>query len=138
MYRSSGEVVSRIIDEICACRLPGGNTLISDYRDHTVCEVTPQNEVVWSHKGLKGPLEAQRLANGHTLIASHAMRTVHEVTSQGVVVLRLKLPGECWSACRLANGDTVVGGVNFLICFDAGGKQRWHKTTKVVTCVRSY
>ena len=70
---------------------------------------------------------------------SHSQRAVHEVTPKGRAVLKIKLPSSGWSGCRLPNGDTLVGGGNYLICYDSKGKERWRqKGVKTVTSVRFY
>jgi hypothetical protein len=69
-----------------ADRLPNGNTLITDSRNHRVLEVDPAGREVWSFTGLALPYEADRLSNGNTLIADNNHRRVIEVDSSGQIV----------------------------------------------------
>lgn len=52
-------------------RLINGNTLISDFKDRQVVEVSPSKEIVWAWGDpVLMPKFAQRLENGHTLITA--------------------------------------------------------------------
>ena len=75
-----------------ADRLDNGNTLIADYRNHRVIEVTPGKNVFWQYgtgshdepgsgpNELNNPTDAERLPNGNTLIADNSNHRVIEIT----------------------------------------------------------
>ena len=69
-------------------RLPNGNTLITDSKNHRVIEVTPKKEIVWTYQMEKhGHLyEADRLPNGNTLISVQQRFQVIEVDQGGNLV----------------------------------------------------
>ena len=74
-----------------ADRLDNGNTLITDYRNHRVIEVTSDKNIVWQYgtgkseeygsgvNELHNPTDAERLSNGNTLIADYLNDRVIDV-----------------------------------------------------------
>jgi hypothetical protein len=71
-----------------ADRLPNGNTLITDSRNHRVVEVTPEGEVVWEVYTPWLPYDAERIgtgdeSNGPTIAEQNASGTVALSGSEG-------------------------------------------------------
>lgn len=65
-------------------RLTNDNTLISDFEDRQVVEVSPSKEIVWTWSDpVLMPRFAQRLENGHTLI------TASDNTGDNTIVLEV-------------------------------------------------
>ena len=56
-----------------ANRLPNGNTLITDSRNHRVVEVTPAGEIVWEAYVPWAPFSAERVAVGNDGVRSPTM-----------------------------------------------------------------
>ncbi|MFB6296561.1 MAG: aryl-sulfate sulfotransferase [Halobacteriales archaeon] len=56
-----------------ANRLPNGNTLITDSRNHRVLEVTPTGRIVWETFAPWGPFSAERVVRGNDGVRSPAM-----------------------------------------------------------------
>jgi len=56
-----------------ANRLPNGNTLITDSRNHRVIEVTPTGDIVWEGYAPWGPFSAERVAVGNDGVRSPTM-----------------------------------------------------------------
>jgi hypothetical protein len=48
-----------------ADRLPNGNTLVVDTRNHRVVEVTPEGEIVWEYYAPWMPFDVERPVHGH-------------------------------------------------------------------------
>ena len=76
-------------------RLLNNNTLITEFGNHTVVEVTPAGEIVWQYgdgtagsgaNQLNCPVDAERLDNGNTLITDRNNHRVIEVNSTGDIV----------------------------------------------------
>jgi len=110
-----------------AKRLSNGNTLITEFGNHRVLEVTPAGDIVWHYgtEGLAGsgpdeldsPVDAERLENGNTLITDSKNHRVIEVDSNknivwqygngtpGAGINQLNYPMD---AERLENGNTLI------------------------------
>ena len=78
-----------------AKRISGGNTLITEYGNHTIIEVTPGGAIVWQYgTGTQGsgpdeldcPVDAERLSSGYTLITDYNNHRVIEVSHSGTIV----------------------------------------------------
>lgn len=103
--------------------LANGNLLVTDVREHTVREITPQGQEVWRYGTprkfgrdenlLFAPEYAERLANGNTLIADTGNSRILEVAADLRIVwslasgtgLRVIRPTK---ASRLSNGNTLI------------------------------
>ena len=106
-------------------RLSNNNTLITEYGNHTVIEVTPLTKEIIYGNGTFGsganqlncPIDAERLSDGKTLITDSKNHRVIEVDSNknivwqygngtlGAGINQLKYPMD---AERLANGNTLI------------------------------
>ncbi len=63
-----------------ANRLPNGNTLITDSRNHRIIEVTPKGRIVWEAYVPWGPFSAERVAHGNDGVRSP---TMHDLGYRG-------------------------------------------------------
>lgn len=104
-------------------QLGNGHLLISDLRQHTVSEYTPEGQEVWRYGSprrygrdenrLFAPEYAERLSNGHVLIADTGNSRVLEIALDGRIVwslisatgLTLQRPSRCR---RLSDGHTLI------------------------------
>jgi hypothetical protein len=92
---------------------PEGNTLITDYLNHRIIEVDPDNNIVWEVTDLDYPIDAERLENGNTLFVEfgeyQANGRVTEVDGNGNEVWKydtaLNWP---WDVERLEDGNTLI------------------------------
>ena len=110
-----------------AKRLFDGNTLIAEFGNHRVIEVTPTGDMEWHYgtEGLAGsgpgeldcPVDAERLASGNTLITDSKNHRVIEVDTGGNIVWQYGngTPGAGinqlsypMDAERLASGNTLI------------------------------
>ncbi|PIE23844.1 MAG: hypothetical protein CSA62_05460 [Planctomycetota bacterium] len=97
-----------------ADRLSNGNTLITDYGNARVIEVSPEHEIVWSYGGKRRkalsfePYNADRLSNGNTLITDYGGSRIIEVDRKGEIVWEYKGLSYPSDADRLPNGNTLV------------------------------
>ena len=108
-------------------RLSSGNTLIAEYGNHTVIEVTPAGETVWLYgtgtagsgaNELNSPAAAERLTGGNTLIVDRNNHRVIEVDPAGGIVWQYGTTGVSGSGAnelynpmdaeRLSNGNTLI------------------------------
>ena len=98
-------------------RLPGNNTLITEFGNHTVLEVTPDKQIVWRYgdgtagsgkNQLNCPVDAERLANGNTLITDSNNHRVIEVNQSKEVVWEMTGLNYPLDAERLANNNTLI------------------------------
>lgn len=116
-----------LINPIDAERLANNNTLITEFGNHSVVEVTPTGETVWRYgEGTAGsganqlncPTDAERLASGSTLITDRSNHRVIEVTQAGEIVWQYGTTGTSGSGAdqlhnpmdaeRLSNGNTLI------------------------------
>ncbi len=84
-----------------ANRLPNGNTLITDSRNHRVIEVTPQGDIVWEAYVPWAPFSAERVVHGNDGVRSP---TMHDLGVRGSYQLS--------GSAGLAPG-TETGGLTF-------------------------
>jgi len=129
-------------------RLSDGNTLITEYGNHTVIEVTPAGTIVWQYgTGTQGsgpgelncPHDAKRLTGGNTLITDYNNHRVIEVNLSGAIVWQygtdtagsgtdqLDYPTD---AERLSGGNTLIADRlnNRVIEVDSTGTIVWEMT----------
>ncbi|MCD6456982.1 MAG: hypothetical protein J7K81_09390, partial [Methanophagales archaeon] len=116
-----------LINPIDAERLANNNTLITEFGNHSVVEVTPTGETVWRYgdgtagsgeNQLNSPVDAERLAGNNTLITDRNNHRVIEITQAGEIVWQYGTTGTSGSgtdqlhnpmdAERLANGNTLI------------------------------
>jgi hypothetical protein len=110
-----------------AFRLPGGNTLICDYGNNRVIEVTPEGNTVWSAKA-NGPMGCSRLRNGRNLIVENYRGRVVEVNEAGDVVWEADGLDGVIDAFRQDDGNTLAlcGSENLCLRkISAGGDVLW-------------
>ena len=98
-------------------RLGNNNTLITEFGNHTVVEVTLAGEIVWQYgNGTAGPgpaqlncpVDAERLANGNTLITDSKNHRVIEVTTSKGIAWEMTGLNYPWDAERLPSGNTLI------------------------------
>ena len=115
-----------LINPIDAERLAGNNTLITEFGNHSVVEVTPAGDIVWRYgDGTAGsgadqlncPTDAERLFSGNTLITDRNNHRVIEITPAKEIVWQHGTgtagsgPGQLYNpmdAERLSNGNTLI------------------------------
>jgi hypothetical protein len=90
-----------------AVRLPTGNTLICDYGNDRVIEVSPGGDVVWSVKA-GGAMDCCRMARGRTLIAENYSSRLVEVNPAGNQVWQAAGLTDVMDALRQDDGNTLV------------------------------
>lgn len=122
-------------DPYGAERLPGGNTLIADFKGHVV-EVDPKGKVVWRHECL-APMGATRLPDGNTLIASWTNK-VFVVAPDKKVVRTIGVPFSSYVARLLPGGDIVVSGDAGVARVDAQGKVKWQVAVRTAGSLEIY
>jgi subtilase family serine protease len=101
-------------------RLSDGNTLITEYGNNTVIEVTFAGEIVWQYgNGTAGsgenqldhPIDAERLSDGNTIITDRDNNRVIEVNNTGTIVWEMNATDGLsypWDAERLFDGNTLI------------------------------
>ncbi|MCK4528622.1 hypothetical protein KAW18_14725, partial [candidate division WOR-3 bacterium] len=76
-------------------RLLNNNTLITEFGNHTVVEVTPAGDIVWQYgtgtagsgeNQLSSPIDAERLTSGNTFIVDSKNHRVIEVNTTGDII----------------------------------------------------
>ena len=116
-----------LVNPIDAERVANNNTLITEFGNHSVVEVTPTGETVWRYgdgtagsgeNQLNSPVDAERLASGSTLITDRSNHRVIEVTQAGEIVWQYGTTGTSGSGAdqlhnpmdaeRLSNGNTLI------------------------------
>jgi uncharacterized repeat protein (TIGR01451 family) len=120
-------------------RLIGGNTLIAEFGNHTVIEVTPAGAIEWQYGNgtagsgpgqLDSPADAERLSDGSTLIADRNNHRVIEVDSTGAIVWAMTGLNYPMDAERLSDGSTLIADRlnNRVIDVTPAGDIAWQMT----------
>ena len=121
-------------------RLPNGNILLST-DSTTVVEVTPQKQIVWTHKshpkdGYNGAIEIhafQRLKNGLTMIAESGNLRIIEVDKDDKIVHEMPLKVDSESSHSDTRRVRKLDNGNYLVCHEHDGVVReYDPTGKVV------
>ena len=93
-------------------RLENGNTLVAEFINNRIIEVTPDKEIVWEYTDVVTPMETLRLENGNTLITDAGKGRVIEVTPDKELVWEYSIEVPRGRAInnvrRLANGNTLI------------------------------
>jgi len=90
-----------------AVRLPTGNTLICDYGNDRVIEVSPGGDVVWSVKA-GGAMDCSRGMRGRTLIAENYSSRLVELDAAGKQAWQAAGLTDVMDALRQDDGNTLV------------------------------
>ncbi len=114
-------------DPVSVQRLPNGNTFIGTYEEAQ--EVTPDHQVVFSHKVLGGMIyNAVKQRDGHVILVQ-SNNTIVELDAKGTEVLRVPVMNTSgWaSAEKLSNGHFLVAlySSRKVVEVDTQGKELW-------------
>ena len=120
-----------------ADRLPNGNTLIADWQNNRIIEVTGAGTIVWEYSSgpYSTPADADRLPNGNTLIADYGNHRVIEVNPAGTIVWEYNsgLIANPKNVDRLSNGNTLSAdyGNGVTIEVTTAGTLVWEYSTGI-------